>query len=95
MDGDEVALADELVEFDIVDVTPDAGLRRVQYQEQVVVISMNLGYLIAVRGVTDCERMEPKCRPQRLLGLFIPFRYVDPHQPVGSGQQGGQVGRVA
>ena len=95
MDRDEVALADELVEFDVVDVATGAGLRRVQHQEQVVVVSMNLRYLIAVRAVPDCERMEPEGRRQCLLGLLVPLRHVDPDQPVGPGQQGGQVGRVA
>ncbi len=79
MDRDEVALADELVEFDVVDVAPGAGLRRVQHQEQMVVVSMNLGYLIAVRASPESRadgtrrsssgsarpaRSTPVCRPR-------------------------------
>ena len=95
MDRDEVALADELVEFDVVHVTTGTGLRRVQHQEEVVAIPMDLRHLIAVRRVPHGERMEPEGRRQRLLGLLIPLRHVDPDQPVGPGQQGRQVGRVA
>ena len=95
MDRDEVALADELVEFDVVHVAAGAGLRRMQHQEQVVVVAMDLRHLIAVRRVPNREGMEPEGRRQRLLGLLVPLRYVDPDQPVGPGQQVGQVGGVA
>jgi len=91
---DEIALADELVEFDIVHMAAGAGLRRVQHQEQMVVVTMDLGHLIPIRRIPNRERMEPEDRPQRLLGLLVPHRYVDPDQPVGAGQQGGQLGSV-
>ena len=94
MDGDEVAVADELVELDVVHVAAGAGLRRVQHQEQMIVVAMDLGHLIPIRRIPNRERMEPEGRPQRLLGLLVPHRYVDPDQPVGPGQQGGQLGSV-
>ena len=94
MDGDKVAVANELVELDIVHMAAGAGLRRVQHQEQMVVVTMDLGHLIPIRRIPNRERMEPEDRPQRLLGLLVPHRYVDPDQPVGAGQQGGQLGSV-
>ena len=91
MHGDEIALADELVEFDVVHVAAGAGLRRVQHQEQMVVVAMNLGHLIAIGRIPNREWMKPERRAQRLLGLLVPHRYVNPDQPVGSGQQRGQL----
>jgi len=88
---DEIALADGLVEFDIVRVAASAGLPRVQHQEQMVTVAMNLGHLIVIRGVPNREWMKPERRAQRLLGLLIPHRYVNPDQPIGSGQQRGQL----
>ena len=60
MDGDKVAVADELVELDVVHMAAGAGLRRVQHQEQMVVVAMDLGHLIAIRRIPNRERMEPE-----------------------------------
>jgi hypothetical protein len=43
------------------------------------------------RGVPNREWMKPERRAQRLLGLLIPHRYVNPDQPIGSGQRRGQL----
>ena len=89
MHGHQVAIPDELVQFDVVHVAADAGLRRVQHQEQMVVVAMDLRHLIPVRRVPNREGMEPENRLQGLLGLLAPLRYVHPDQPIVSGQQGG------
>jgi hypothetical protein len=83
-DGDKVTVTDELVELDIVHMPACAGLRRV-HQEQMIVITMDLGHLIPVRRIPNRERMEPKGRTQCLLGPLVPHRNVDPDQPVGAG----------
>jgi hypothetical protein len=80
-----------MVDFDIVHVAAGAGLRRVQHQEQMATVTMNLRHLIVIRGVPNREWMKPERRAQRLLGLLIPHRYVNPDQPIGSGQQRGQL----
>src|SRR6478736_8305894 len=71
-----------------------AGLRRVQHQEQMIVVTMDLGHLVPMRRIPDRERMEPEDRTQRLLGPLVPHRHVHPDQPVVAGQQGGQLGSV-
>ena len=55
-------------------VPTDPGLRRVQHQEQMVVVAMKLGHLIPIRRVPNREGMEPKGRFDRLLGLLVPHR---------------------
>ena len=87
MDRDKVAVADELVELDIMHMAACAGLRRVQHQEQMIVVAMDLGHLIPIRRIPNRKWMEPERRAQRPLGLLIPHRDVYPDQPVCPGQQ--------
>lgn len=74
-------------------MTTGTGLRSVQDQEKVVIIAMDLGHLIPIRRVPNRQRMKPERRTQRLFGLLIPNRYVDPYQPVvrssGAGSSAG------
>jgi hypothetical protein len=58
-------------------------------------VVMNLRHLFPIRRVPNRERMEPERRLQRLLGLLVPHRHVNPDKPVGSGQEDGQLGGVA
>ena len=95
MHRDEIAVADELIEFDVMHMPAGAGLRRVQHQEQMVLITMNLRHLIPIRRVPNRQRMKPERRPQRLLGLLVPHRYIHPDQPVGPVQQGRQLSSIA
>jgi hypothetical protein len=85
----EVALTDELIEFDVVHVAAGARLRGMQHQKEMVVVEMNLGHRIAICRVPDRERMEAERRRQHPLGRLGPDRYVYPHQSVGSVQQAG------
>ena len=47
---------------------------------------VNLRYLVPVRRVVDPERMKPEDRCQRLLGLLVARRHVDPDQTIGPAQ---------
>ena len=94
MHSDEVALPDELVEFDVVNMPTGTRLRRMQHQEQMVVVAVDLRHLIAVGRVANRQRVEPERRRQRLLRLVVPLRDVDPDQPVGAVEQSGQLGNL-
>ena len=80
----QVALADELVKLDVVYVATRTGLRRMQHQEQMIVVAMNLRHLIPMLAIPNRERMEPEGRRQGLHGLLVARRHVDPDQPVGA-----------
>jgi hypothetical protein len=87
VDGDQVAGADELVQFDVVDVAALAELGCMQDHEQVVLVGAHLGHGVALDAGLDRERVEAEDLPQHLGGLFVADRDVDPDQPVVPGEQ--------
>ena len=76
--GDVPAGADELVEFDIVDVPPGAAFRCVQHDEQVVAVEVHLRHRVALRAVARGPRVDAEPARQHLRGRVVPRRDVHP-----------------
>jgi hypothetical protein len=87
VDGDHIAGADELVEFDVVDVAARAQLGGVQDDEEVVAVGADLGHGVALDTRLDRQGVEAEHLPQYPGGRLVGDGDVDPDQPVVPGQQ--------
>jgi hypothetical protein len=87
MHGDHRAAADELVQFDVVDVAARAELGGVEDDEDVVSVGPDLGHGVALDTRLDRQGVEAEHLPQHPGGLLVADGDVDPDQPVVPGQQ--------
>ena len=67
----QVAAPDELIELDEMDMTRLAGLRRVEDDEQVIRVGMDLGEMAALEDVAEGQRVEPETLRQRIRLLVV------------------------
>jgi hypothetical protein len=78
----EEALADELVELEVVHVSALADLGRVDHHEEVVDVDVNPRHVVALSAVTDRHRVEGELLSQQAFGLGGPDADVEPAEAV-------------
>src|SRR6478672_8841993 len=60
MHGDQIVRAQELVQFHVMHVTSGPDLRGMQHGEDMVVVHVDLGHVVAFQAVPDRDVVEPE-----------------------------------
>ena len=94
MHRDEEVVADDLVELEQVHVAGPAEVRGLRGDEDMVLVAVHRGHVVALLAALDHQRMAPDACEQRLR-LGVPDRDVDPVEAVLVGEQLDDVIRVA
>ena len=82
MDRDQVVLADELVELDIMHMAALADPRCVNNGEHVVAVDVDLGHVIAVDAVPHGDRVEAEDMGQHIHRGLVADRDIYPNNGV-------------